>query len=107
MLLGEEDGEEGNEESSMDEGRGAHAEDARGPADEDNCDRAQAQAERGCGVSGGIKAGRDAGRRSREERGMKLFDETEASKPDPLKRPAVLVPVKATLRANDGETSES
>jgi hypothetical protein len=26
---------------------------------------------------------------------VKLFDETEASKPDPLKRAAVLVPVKA------------
>jgi hypothetical protein len=50
--------------------------------------------ERGCGVSAGIKAGRDARRRSREERGVKLFDE-EASKPDPLKHAAVLAPVKA------------
>jgi hypothetical protein len=54
----------------VDEGRAAHAENARARADEDDCDRAQAQAERGCGVSAGIKAGRDAGRRSREERGV-------------------------------------
>jgi hypothetical protein len=51
----------------MDEGRGAHAEDARARADQDDGHRAQAGAERGDGVSSGIKAGRDAGRRSREE----------------------------------------
>jgi hypothetical protein len=43
----------------------------------------------------GIKASRNAGRRSREEEGVNLFDATEASKPDPLKRAAVLVPVNA------------
>jgi hypothetical protein len=42
------------------------AEDARARADEDNRDRAQAKAKRGCCVSAGIKAGRDA-RRSEEE----------------------------------------
>jgi hypothetical protein len=67
---GNNDGEEDNAEPAMDEGRAAHAEDARARADEDNGDRAQAQAKRGCGVSAGIKAGRDAGRRSREERGV-------------------------------------
>jgi hypothetical protein len=55
----------------VDEGRGTHAEDARARANEDNGDRAQAQAERGCGVSAGIKARRDAGSRSREERGVR------------------------------------
>jgi hypothetical protein len=68
--MGNNDGEEDNAEPSVDKGRAAHAEDARGPADEDNGDRAQAQAERGGGVSAGIKAGRDAGRRSREGRGV-------------------------------------
>jgi hypothetical protein len=34
-------------------------------------DRAQAEAERGCDVSSGLKAGRDAGRRSREEECVK------------------------------------
>jgi hypothetical protein len=62
--MGNEDGEEDYAEPSVDEGRGTHAEDARGPADKDNGDRAEAQGERGCGVSAGIKAGRDAGRRS-------------------------------------------
>jgi hypothetical protein len=61
------DGQEDNAGSSVDEGRGAHAEDACTRADEDNCDRAEAQAERGCGVSAGIITGRDTGRRSREE----------------------------------------
>jgi hypothetical protein len=70
--MGNNDGEEGFEASAVDEGRGAHAEDAGARADEDNCDRAQPQAERGCGVSAGIKAGRDAGRRSRQERGVNL-----------------------------------
>ena len=65
--MGNRDGEEDNADSSVDKGRAPHAEDARARADEDNRDRAQAQAERGCGVSAGIKAGRDAGRRSREE----------------------------------------
>jgi hypothetical protein len=51
--------------------RGAHAGESRARADEDNGDRAEAQAERGCGVSAGIKAGRDAGRRSRGEEGVK------------------------------------
>jgi hypothetical protein len=71
------------EKAAVDERRGADAEDARARADEDS-DRAQTQAERGCGASAGIKAGRDAGRRSRgsrEEGGVKLFDETEASSP--------------------------
>jgi hypothetical protein len=68
--MGNRDGEEGNADSSVDKGRGPHAEDARTRADEDNRDRAQAQAERGCGVSAGIKAGRDVGRMSREEGGV-------------------------------------
>jgi hypothetical protein len=58
------DGEEDNEEPAVDEGRGAHAEDARAREDEDNGDRAEVKAERGCGVSAGIKAGRDVGWRS-------------------------------------------
>jgi hypothetical protein len=82
-------------ETSVDKGRGTHAESARASADEDNGDRAQTQAERGCSVSAVIKTGRDAGRRSREEKDVKLFDETKAAKPDPLKHAAVLVPVKA------------
>jgi hypothetical protein len=65
--MGKNDGEEDNAEPAVDEGRGAHAEEARGPADKDSGDRAQAQAERGCRVSAGIKGGRDGGRRSREE----------------------------------------
>jgi hypothetical protein len=69
--MGKNDGQEDNAEPSVDEGRAAHAEDARGPADEDNGDRAQAQAERGRGVSTGIKAGCDAGRRSAEEESVR------------------------------------
>jgi hypothetical protein len=69
--MGNDGGEEDNEEPAVDEGRGAHAEDARAREDKDDCDRAEAQAERGCGVSAGIKARRDAGRRSREEEGVK------------------------------------
>jgi hypothetical protein len=38
--MGNDDGEEDNAEPSMDEGRAAHAEDARGPGDKDNGDRA-------------------------------------------------------------------
>jgi hypothetical protein len=60
------------EKAAVDERRGADAEDARAREDKDDCDSAQAQAERGCGVSAGIKARRDAGWRSREERGVKL-----------------------------------
>jgi len=48
----------------MDEGRAAHAKDACAREDKDDCDRAEAQAERGCGVSAGIETGRDAGGRS-------------------------------------------
>jgi hypothetical protein len=65
--MGNNDGEEDNANSSVDKGRDPHAEDARARADEDNRDSTQAQAERGCGVSAGIKAGRDAGRRSEKE----------------------------------------
>jgi hypothetical protein len=55
-----------------DEGRFRNDEfDARGPADKDNGDRAEAQAERGCGVSAGVKARRDAGWRSGEEEQMR------------------------------------
>jgi hypothetical protein len=77
------DGHEDNEEPSVDEGRGRHAESARGPADEDNGDRAQAQAERGRGVFTGIKAGRDAGWRSRgkgRERGLSLSRSAAAAR---------------------------
>jgi hypothetical protein len=68
---GDRDGEEDNADPSVDKGRGPHAEDARAPEDKNDCDRAEAEAERGCGVSAGVKAGRDVGRRSREERGVK------------------------------------
>jgi hypothetical protein len=77
--MGNNDGEEGADSKDgeaenvacVDEGRGAHAEDVRAREDKDDCDRAEAQAERGCGVSAGIKAGRDARGRSRGEEGVK------------------------------------
>jgi hypothetical protein len=69
---GNNDGEEDNAEPSVDKGRAAHAEVARARTDEDNGDRAEAQAEHGCVVSAGIKADRDAGRRSGEEEGVKV-----------------------------------
>jgi hypothetical protein len=51
----------------VDKGRAAHAEDARGPADKDNGDRAEAQADSGSDVSEGACARRDIGGRSEEE----------------------------------------
>jgi hypothetical protein len=69
--MGNNDGQEDYAQPSVDKGRAAHAEDARAREDKDDCDRAEAQAERGCGVSAGIKARRDAGWRSREEGGVK------------------------------------
>jgi hypothetical protein len=68
--MGNRDGQEDNAEPSVDEGRAAHAEDARARADEDNGDRAQAQAERGCDATQGISSWCDAGWRSREEEGV-------------------------------------
>ena len=71
VTIGISHGEEGNAEPSVDEGRGAHAQGARARQDEDDGDRAEAQTERSCCVSACIKAGRGAGRRSKEERGVK------------------------------------
>jgi hypothetical protein len=64
---GERNGEEDNADPSVDEGRGTHAEVAHAREDEDgNC--AKAGAERRCDVWSGVKTGRDAGGRSKEER---------------------------------------
>ena len=60
ISYGERNVEEGNSEPAVDEGRGAHAQDAHGCEDKDG-DCAKAEAERRCDVSSGVKAGRDAG----------------------------------------------
>ena len=54
------DSEEDNTKPTVDEGRGAHAQDAHGCEDKDG-DCAKAEAERRCDVSSGVKAGRDVG----------------------------------------------
>ena len=59
-MRGERNGEEGNAEPSVDEGRAAHAQDAHGCEDKDG-DCAKAEAERRCDVSSDVKAGRDVG----------------------------------------------
>jgi hypothetical protein len=61
------DGEKGDEDPAVDEGRRADAKDARAREDKDDGDRAKTEAERACDVSAGVKAGRRAGRTSKEE----------------------------------------
>jgi hypothetical protein len=77
--------------------QGTYAENARARADEDNGDRAKAEAKRGCGVSAGIKAGRDAGRRSREEEGVKRA--LEERYPRHIQRDVVLRHRSLSLRS--------
>jgi hypothetical protein len=54
------DVQEGNTKPAVDEGRGAHAQDAHGCEDKDG-DCAKAEAERRCDVSSGVEVGRDVG----------------------------------------------
>ena len=65
------DGEKDNEEPTVDEGRATHAEGTRARADEDNGDRAQAQAKLCGDASEGVDIRCDAGDTSKEERGVK------------------------------------
>ena len=77
--MGNNDGEESDRDSKgggaekvacVDEGRRADSESARARESEDDCDRAEAQAERGCDATQGIDSWCDTGRRSREERSV-------------------------------------
>jgi hypothetical protein len=54
--MGNNDGQEDNTEPAVDDGRVAYAEDACAREDKDG-DHAKAEAERGCDVSSGVKAG--------------------------------------------------
>jgi hypothetical protein len=67
--VGSGDGEEDNEEPAVDEGRAAHVEGARAGADEDDGDRAEIKAKRGCDATQSISSWCDTGRRSREKEG--------------------------------------
>lgn len=68
--LGNSDVEEDYENPTVDEGRCPRVEDARAREDEDNGDRAQAQADLVCNVSAGIKTRRDTGDGSKEAESM-------------------------------------
>ena len=63
------DGED-DEAASVDEGRRADPKDARARESENECDRAQAQAECGSDVSASNATWCDAGRRTEEEKGV-------------------------------------
>jgi hypothetical protein len=67
------DGEKGDEDPAVDEGRRADTKDARAREDKGG-DRAKTEAERACDVSAGVKAGRRAGRTSEEEGWMSQKD---------------------------------
>jgi hypothetical protein len=69
---GNRNGEKGDEDPVVDEGRHPGVKDARTREDKDDGDRSQAEAERACDVSAGVKTGRDVGRTPQEERGVNL-----------------------------------
>jgi len=66
---GEENGED-DEAATVDEGRRADAQDARAGESENECDRAQAEADPGSDVSASNETRCDAGGRSKEEKGV-------------------------------------
>ena len=77
--MGNRDGEEDYEASSVDERGRSYPQNARTREDEDNCDRAEIEAQRGSHESEGNEIGCDAGRTSQETRGVKEADDSERS----------------------------
>jgi hypothetical protein len=69
--MGNRDGEENNEEPSVDKGRAAHAEDARAGEDKDDCNCPQTKAERTSDLSEGVGTRCDAGNGSEETEGVR------------------------------------
>jgi hypothetical protein len=69
--MGNRDGEEGNAEPSVDQGRHPDAKDARAGENKDNGDRAEAEPKCGCDATQSIGSWCDTGGRSREEEGVK------------------------------------
>jgi hypothetical protein len=77
--MGNKDGEEDYEASSVDERGRSYPQNARTREDEDNCDRAEIEAQRGSHETEGNEIGCDVGRRSEETRGVKEADDGERS----------------------------